>query len=351
MRFARAALIGTLVLAFAGCGSLVPQQSTSSDSALRAAGAAPAQLRHAGTTPAQLRHAGLPDLARALPSLPASHAGSWMAAGAADKSSLLYVADEDTGNVLVYSYPKAELEGTLTGFYFPSGMCSDEQGDVYILNGGGTTVEVFAHGGTTPLRTLDLPGYPELNCSVDKSGDLALGVLLTGEQSAIAVFADGQGTATTYQPSGQVGIPGCGYDPHGNLYCDAYSSDDHKFVLYELPKGSSTVSTVSVSGASSLKAGPVQWADKGLAVGSGALGTIYQLAFSGSGASVTGSTTLYGTGWVWQFWVQGKRIIVPTYAGGAGAEVGYWSYPGGVNPTKTIPASYQPDGATISTVK
>ena len=43
--------------------------------------------------------------------------------------------------------------------------------------------------------------------------------------------------------------------------------------------------------------------------------------------------------------------LVLAFAGGAGAEVGYWSYPGGVNPTKTIPASYQPDGATISTVK
>jgi len=284
----------------------------------------------------------------------ASHAvvpgGSWMAPDA-KKSSLLYVADEATGNVYIYSYPKGVLKGTLTGFYDPSGMCSNKSGDVFILNGGGTSIEVFAHGGTSPIRTLGLPGYPELNCSVDpKTGNLALGVLYGGS-GLIAVFTKGQGTATTYQPSGQVGIPGCAYDGSGNLFCDAYGSRNRVFTLFELAKGSSNVTTVNVTGSSGLEAGPMQWDGTDLAFGSAALGTIYQIALSGSTGSVTGSTALTGTGWVWQFWIDGKRIIAPTYAGSGGAEVGYWAYPAGGNPTKAITGFYQPDGATISTAK
>ncbi|MBV8530328.1 MAG: hypothetical protein JO104_03350 [Candidatus Eremiobacteraeota bacterium] len=112
-----------------------------------------------------------------------------------------------------------------------------------------------------------------------------------------------------------------------------------------------------MSGASSLKAGSVQWDGKYLAVGSGALGTIYQILLSGSSGSVQGSTELSGTGWVWQFWLANgheqrkSRIIAPTYAGSGGAEVGYWDYPAGGNPTKTITGFYQPDGAALSRIK
>lgn len=299
-------------------------------------------------TPAQMRVGGRAGLSlRPSAALRADRGSSWMASDA-KKKTLLYVADEATGDVYVYSYPKGKLEGTLTGFNLPSGMCANRAGDVFILNGGGTTVEVFAHGGSSPIRTLDLPGYPELNCSVDrKTGNLALGVL-NAESAEIAVFAGGQGTPTTYEPYGQVGIPGCAYDNRGNLFCDAYSSDSDKFALFELPKGSSTVTTVSVSGASNLRAGPMQWDGKYLAFGSGATGTIYQIALSGSTGSVEGSTQLDGTGWVWQFWIAGARVVAPTYAGSGGAEVGYWKYPAGGAATKTITGFYQPDGATIS---
>ncbi|MBV8530329.1 MAG: hypothetical protein JO104_03355 [Candidatus Eremiobacteraeota bacterium] len=162
---------------------------------------------------------------------------SWMARDAKKMSSLLYVADEATGDVYVYSYPKGKLKGTLTGFNTPSGICSNKAGDVFILNGGGTTVEVFAHGGSAPLRTLDLPGYPELNCSVDPTtGNLAVGTLFGSCGYCIAVFADGQGTPTTYQPPNQKGIPGCAYDNEGNLFCDAYGNDNDNFELFELPR-------------------------------------------------------------------------------------------------------------------
>ncbi len=313
---------------------------------------APPQQSSGLSIPAQLRARSVARMSQEpMGSARFDRSRSWMAPDAKRRVSLLYVADEATGDVYVYSYPGGKLKGTLTGLNLPTGMCSNKAGDVFIMNGGGTTVEVFKHGGSAPIRTLNLPGYPELNCSVDPTtGNLALGTLGGSCGDCIAVFTNGSGMPTTYTPSGQNGIPGCGYDNHGNLFCDAYGSGNH-FALYELPAGSSTVTSVAVSGASGLRAGSMQWDGKYLAFGSGAQGTIYQIQLSGSTGTVVGSTGLTGTGWVWQFWIKKPRIIAPTYAGSAGAIAGYWNYPAGGSATKTITGFSQPDGATISTIK
>lgn len=329
----------------AGCGSgMSPGQSTATGLG----------------TPAQLRAAGIHGPARPSAIAKSYHQGSWMTPDGKRAKTLLYVADESGNDVLVYSYPGGKLTGTLTGFDTPTGICSNKGGDVFILNGNGMTVEVYKHGGTSPIRTLDLPGYPELNCSVDPtSGNLALGVLAGSCGDCVAVFANGQGIPTTYEPSGQNGLPGCGYDKSGNLFCDAYASGGG-FALYELAAGSSSFKTVSVSGAGSLTAASVQWDGTDLAVGSGAGSTLYQIQLSGSSGSVIGSTALGGAGAVWQFWIthnlgskkhHGIRAIAPTYGGSGGAEVGYWNYPAGGDPTKTITGLSQPDGAALSTAK
>jgi hypothetical protein len=285
---------------------------------------------------------------------------SWMAKGAAS-SALLYISGEATNAVYVYTYPKPTLVGTLTGFNAPSGECSGKDGSVYVLNGGGNTVDVYTHGGTTPVETLDLPGYPGLGCSVDpKTGDFAVGSFYddscTECAGYIVVFRKGSDTPITYQPTGIIAEPpGCAYDNDGNLFCDAYSHIDYKFSLFELPKGGKSLIPISVN-SSTLKSGPMQWDGEYLAIGSGAVGTIYQVAVSGSAGTVAGTTTLNDTGWVWQSWItgikkgqQGTRIIAPTYPSST-AFAGYWDYPAGGNPTETIslPSYSQPDGVTLS---
>ena len=199
-----------MIVLLAGCGG----------------GMSPAQLGATGqSTVAQLRFIGGAAAAHPFQSASANTARSWMAPDAKKSKSLLYVADQGANDVEVYSYPDGKLKGTLTGFQTPSGVCSNKAGDVFILNGNGTTVEVYKHGGSSPVRTLDLPGYPELNCSVDPTtGNLALGVLGNTCGDCFVVFAGGSGTATVYTPSGQTGLPGCGYDNSGNLFCDAYGS-------------------------------------------------------------------------------------------------------------------------------
>ncbi|MGA7200825.1 MAG: hypothetical protein WBX26_03280 [Candidatus Cybelea sp.] len=333
-----------LVALLAGCGG----------------GISPAQLGATGqSTAAQLRSVG-GAAAHPFQSAGANAARSWMAPDAKESKSLLYVADQGANDVEVYSYPGGKLKGTLTGFQTPSGVCSNKAGDVFILNGNGTSVVVYAHGGSTPIRTLDLPGYPELNCSVDPTtGNLALGVLGNTCGDCFVVFPSGSGTATIYTPSGQTGLPGCGYDNKGNLFCDAYGSGD-AFTLFELPKGSSTVTTVPVSGAGGLTAGSIQWDGTDLAFGAGAGPTLYQIQLSGSTGSVVGSTSLSGASAVWQFWItnnlgskkhKGLRVIAPTLLNSV-PTVGYWNYPAGGTATQTITTGLtQPDGAALSTKK
>jgi hypothetical protein len=155
-----------------------------------------------------------------------------------------------------------------------------------------------------------------------------------------------------YDASGQDGIPGCAYDNKSNLYCDAYSSDNHDFALYEIAKNSAYAQAVSVSGTSGLRAGPMMWDGKNLSFGSGAGGSLYQIALTGSGGSISGSTVLQGTGWVWQYWIIGKRVIAPTYGGSASTIVGYYKYPAGGVATKAIETGFdQPDGAAVSNAK
>jgi hypothetical protein len=284
------------------------------------------------------------------------HRGSWMAPEAAGIKRLLYVADEASGNVSVFSYPNGTPEGVLSGFNLPSGICTNHAGNVFILNGGGTTAEVFAHGGTQVLRTLQLPGAPWFDCSVDpQTGNLAVSAFDNSNGgSVIAIFVGATGTPVTYAPAGENGLPGCAYDNGGNLFCDAFSTGNQSFGLYELPKGSTTVQSIAVT--TGLLAGAMQWDGKDLAFTDGSAGTIEQLQVSGSKGSIVGSTSLDGTGPVWQFWLpavpkgggaSAKRVIAPTYVSSE-AFVGYWPYPRGGNSAKRIGNVQQPDGVALS---
>jgi hypothetical protein len=306
------------VVAFAGCSGAATQPPLSG-------GMAPQNTqqlaRHAATSfesPAQARvlhdALGLPR-----PQTASDHHGSWMAPEARSLKRLLYVADEGSGDVSVFSYPKGKAVGTLTGFNLPSGICTNKAGDVFILNGGGSTIEVYAHGGTQLLRTLSLPGAPWFNCSVDAhTGNLALGAF-DGSTSAITIFKQANGKALTYIAPDQDGLPGCAYDPSGNLFCDAFSTGAQSYALFEMPKGSTTIDQIEISD-SSIHAGAMMWDGKYLAFTNGSGGTIEQLQVSGSSASIVGSTTLNDTDFVWQFWIPGvpksgeaTRVIAPTY--------------------------------------
>jgi len=109
---------------------------------------------------------------------------SWMAPGA-ETQDLLYISDEGTNDVYVYSWPQLKLVGTLTGFSYPQGECVDTKGDVFVVNGRAQSQVVeFLHGGTKPIATLsdNYSNHPS-GCAVDPTTEnLAVTNLETGNK-------------------------------------------------------------------------------------------------------------------------------------------------------------------------
>src|ERR1700677_289861 len=102
---------------------------------------------------------------------------SWMAQKATSQN-LLYIGDNGSGGVLVYSYaPGYKLVGFLAAPRYPGGECVDKAQDVFIpdAGGGGDVTFEYAHGGTAPIAILgDLGGGP-VACSIDPTtGNLAV---------------------------------------------------------------------------------------------------------------------------------------------------------------------------------
>ena len=134
-----------------------------------------------------------------------SSARSWMAADAR-KNDLLYVSNSTTNHVYVYTYPQGKPVGTLTGFDQPAGLCVDNAGDVFVTNLFASTVVEYAHGGATPIATLQDPGYAPHGCSIDPiTGNLAVtnycslqGSRYSGE-GGIAIYQDARGTPKIYR--------------------------------------------------------------------------------------------------------------------------------------------------------
>jgi hypothetical protein len=272
---------------------------------------------------------------------------SWMAPDAKRKKTrLLYVSDDGTNDVYVYSYPQGTLEGTLTGFSFPEGECADKKGDVFIANSDAQTILEYAHGGTTPIQTLSDAGYFPVGCSVDPTtGNLAVAntynTTFTG--GGIAIYQKATGEPTIYTDT-ELNFPHlCGYDARGNLYADGFNSA-FSFAFAEIPKGSSGFTAITLNQSIGFP-GQVQWDGKYVAVGDDDASTIYQFTIGGTSGTKAGSTPLNGARDMAQFWIAGTKVIGPDTLD---ADVGFWNYPTGGSEIKTISGLSQPVGATVS---
>jgi len=255
-----------------------------------------------------------------------AHGNSWMLPGASS-GDLIYAVG-GCGGTCVLSYPKGKLVGELTGYYGYA-ACSDSNGDVFISEE--TEVVEFAHGGTTPIATYDVPDNPPLGCSVDpESGSLAV---VNGP--FVAIFPAGSTNPTSY--STLIDASFCGYDNSGNLFVSGY--DGQNYGLAELPNGSESFKKVSVD-QSVGNPGQVQWDGKYMSYESTKPGqsTISQLSISGSSATVVGQTVLRNVRKrLTQSWIYKNSIVVPYVSHGPTAtNIGIWKYPKGGRPTKRI---------------
>ncbi len=293
----------------------------------------------------------------------ADHGTTWMLPEAKSED-LLYISDTEANDVYVYRYPQARLVGTLTGFNEPRGLCVDRAGDVFITNDDATArthpgprlIIEYAHGGTQPIAILGDPGHDPFGCAVDSTtGNVAVtNYRYDGNKEGdIAIYDKAKGTWTALFDETDLYNPYfCGYNDKGDLFVDGVNNDG-AFNLVEIGKGYSLLN-ISIAGGTIYAPGSVEWDDPYVAVGDqefgGNAGTsgIYQIAVSGSGGTIEGATSLTGANDVVQFWIQGSTVVAPD---AGNDDVGFYSYPAGGSPIKTLTGFDKPFGSAVSKAK
>ncbi len=253
-----------------------------------------------------------------------------MLPGAQKQSNLLYISNPGSSDVTVYTYLNGggfTLVGTLTGFSFPAGMCTDKTGNVWIPDGGSATINEYAHGGTMPIAQIHLhAGHPD-DCAVDtNTGNVAVAVYIPNQKDSypygiVDVFINGQGKGIRYGTAegAFTEVYFVAYDNQGNLYADGVDYDGIT-ALFELPKGGNVFTRLILSGATLYSPSAINWIKPTLLLGDqnfqgqGTNGA-YKLLVSGSTATVVGTLPFNGTQQANGFWRRAGNVIVPDYTG------------------------------------
>ncbi|HYL26502.1 MAG TPA: hypothetical protein VEW74_01640 [Candidatus Nitrosotalea sp.] len=279
-----------------------------------------------------------------------AHVGSWMAPGA-KKLDLLYVSDYQTNDVDAYSYPGGKLEGVLKGilkdFPLQTGLCSDAAGDVFIPDSSDSSVLVYAHGAAQlSRRLLDLQEYP-YSCAVDPAGGNLAVVNLFSISGAggVAIYAHAEGSPKKYSYGFVYEYYFAGYDDRGNLFVDATDDVPSKpFAFVELRKGARKLEAITLNQSIAIPGG-VGWDGRHVVVGDVRSSHLYRFDISGSVGTKAGSTQLGRARSVNQFVIAGSSVVGANFEG---ATVGFWNYPRGGAPAKTIGSLGEPFGVTLS---
>jgi hypothetical protein len=262
-----------------------------------------------------------------------NHARSFIQSGKVAKS-LLYISDPGNDDVEIFSYPKGQLVGTLTGFSYPQGICSDPSGNVYVADTGTAQIYKFAHGATSPSAVLSDPNETPASCAVDpNSGNLAVSNLLSAtnfEVGSISVYPSGSTTPTVYTDPDNAREYFLAYDSSGNIWVDGVDSKANTFRFAEMsPTG--TFTEIKVKGMKITFPGGVQVAGSYIAVGD-------------QDGAVTGTPDVYRVTAAGK--LVGKSTLATSNGGRLGDLVEYTLAPvGAANPSQII----APDaiGATV----
>jgi hypothetical protein len=278
--------------------------------------------------------------------------GSWVSPEA-ERGDLLYVlfryygSKGYVGEAEIYTFPGARLVGKLTGFSDPHNICSDANGNVWIMDYGGsdylTTLHEFAHGSTEEIATLSDPDGTAQACAVDPTtGNLAVANLRSyGDYGAnVLVYPNAQEPPTEY---GTVTVDwprSATYDDAGDLFV-AGQVGVYGAAANELKKGSSAFQL--------FKPKPFGRPHIGAEWGDGYLTDIHRPYLinryrikNGDGFYV-GSMTL-DVSYIRYFLVHDRYLV----ASDGSSSVYFFKYPSGGNPITTIGSLYNPGGIALS---
>jgi hypothetical protein len=263
----------------------------------------------------------------------------------AKNGPLLYV----TGGAVVdvFHWPGLQTAGVLTGFQQTTGACIDAAGDVWIADAYAQKLYEYAHGGSTPIATLDDAASFPNGCTVNRrDGNLAVGNEFNENvgKGSITIYRHASGQGTTYYDSNLDDVFSLDYAPNGNLYLDGwtgYSFGMEKFVRRQFE-------TVAIKGATIGYPGGVQYRKNELTVadaGSTVTNTtIYRINKYGK---VLGKTVMGQAYYSYQYQILNGNVICACYED---KNVQLYAYPAGGTPTRTFSKlkGVQPWAAVVS---
>ena len=289
--------------------------------------------------------------------MPPNGATGAMPQSRAVRQTLLYTSSITTNLVSIFAYPKGTAVGSLSGFEEPLGLCTNAAGDVFVVDGKAQNIVKFAHGGSSPIDTLDDAGNEPYGCSVNaQNGGLAVagGFPKHGVPANVALYRKGKGTATILTDPTFALFYWCTFDNRGDLFLEGSYRDSG--AIDELPSGSTKFVRLSVD-TSFGPGGAIQWDGRYLVVADNPAPhrmhgptTLYQLKVSGRTATLVNTIRL-STGkrnlnaWGTQFWIDGASVIAPKTTNG---NVARWPYPAGGEPNRTFKVDSKQFGATLS---
>jgi hypothetical protein len=251
---------------------------------------------------------------------------------ATSQGDLVYLAGGEETGVFVYSYPDGRRVGTLTGLNDAVAVCSDSNGDVWVIDANSrsrSTLVEYAHGGSTSIASLRLH-EPADACSVDPStGNLAAATL----NSNVAVWKQGRGSPTFFSTSAFFKkVRTITYDATGNLYMRSFTSGESGAWL---PKGSTVVVKFHIT-----KLGSYGWDGRYFVIGSpnGGAGPLTRYKLHDGHGEVVGkfSVKLCAFSYVPpSFSIAGSALAL-SCGFEEGESLNYYAYPKGAKPFKIL---------------
>ncbi len=278
---------------------------------------------------------------------------------------ILFVSDFGTDAVYAFTMPDMQFKGKITGLKQPQGECSDRQGNIYIAITKRSQVLEYSRTGNLLNTYTDTYGYP-VGCAVNPlNGDLAVtnirGFHLAPGQ--VLVYGSPAASPSVLTNPKQHSYYFAGYDIHGDLWVDGRTLRN-RYIVSEC--GTSSCTTVKLSGGKIYFPGAVQWDQKEYSwvlfdqlcggknaacsywvSGSGVLGQATNYENSSGGAVcdlIQGVVAAYG-----KKYTAGGDYERRTCSEKSVPSANRWQYPTGGTPTNFTANVSGPVGAAIST--
>lgn len=265
-----------------------------------------------------------------------------------NNSAILYASNQGANKVLMYSYPRMQLQGTITGVHGVAGLCVDPATqNVWVVSFYGELRE-FKHGATQSIRKLSVGSFADsYGCAVNATtGDLAVTSHNEGsDPGGLYVFKNASGKPKYYTaPGPRLYWPYfVAYDSDGDAFVYG-TGGEYRVELAELTPGAKKLQVVTPRGLRFDSPGGIQFDGTSLAIGDQKPAVIYRIV----DGKVTGKTTLERACHVWQFFIDGNRIIAPNDCHGGRGRVSIYKYPAGGAPLKVLDGLKTPFAVVIS---